>query len=214
MKKILILFLCFTFILGLSSCASKNDEVMSNDSNMYIEVDEKFKQEINKAKGESANVKWSSPYEVDHFESYNELEEFKKSFIGMRLCGKYGDKYLLLYYSTYHFGDESCLYYDYDNNDTLILSTHDNTAACNVFKYAFVYSKGKISQIFSLKGNINITYEQALKLRDMQYYYNEKYFYKFLTEEEKKTNEYRYVYHRLSDEVVSKQESNQNTTCC
>ena len=196
MKKIITLITMLSLIFIFGSCNKNNND--NNKLNNYekdykIEIDDNTKKEIEDAYYNEfdSELKWCNPYEVDEFNSVDELNDYIKSHFGIRLYGIFNDVYLLVEF----YGSEDPAHLDYlfkENeyalsykNNVLISNTHDWSIT---YRHSYIYSNNNITRLdenCDISIVLNINENEANKIKLMNDSYNYTYFNKFMNDNDK-----------------------------
>lgn len=227
MKKIIGFIISIIFISFLTACNMKNNNKNNINKKEQIEISELDSETQAKIEDlyyekHGKNIEWSNPYKVDGFDSYNELKDYFKSYTGYRFYGIYDDKYLFVDFGHgWGYIAYELRYYDNENHtdilkDQITLIGYESWAAysgkvliyCNN-EIIFDGSCGNISDV------LNVSKEDALRIKKTNEAYLIKNFGQFMTDEEKAFDIYEglgVATKRLRDELYAKEHPNGENT--
>ena len=215
MKKIINMFLLVFALFILVSCNNKND---SKYSNSFNKIDTAIKKEIETSYKNTFNedLIWCNPANVDSFKSLDDLDDYIKSNYGIRFYGKYDDTYVLASFGAPKLYDVVIsLSYDdeilyYNSNDWNIY-----------YNQTYLYKNGDfiiLNNDANIKDYLNISYNDALKIKSLHDNYNKEYLGKFMIESDSSLG---HAYTRIYEELNEKENpstpnpsTTNATTCC
>ncbi|MBR3617681.1 MAG: hypothetical protein IKN46_03295 [Acholeplasmatales bacterium] len=198
-KKLLSVFILLICIIVLSSCNKKTPTLMDY-SDVYAEVTLEEQKEMEKAYYDTfgEKIKWSMPNRnKTKFKNEKDFKNFRETNSGARVYLKHDNKFVLSIYVTsawaYNYWSHPSLCYDDDSSYDSTLLT-DNSFGVYLEFYGLIYSNGsfeKYSLYNPLKDVLDISFEEALEIKERNNKFNEIFYNKFLTEEELENNDYR-----------------------
>ena len=222
MKKIIGFIISIIFISFLTACNMKNNnknninrkeqiEISELDSETQAKIEDLYYEKYGK------NIEWSNPYEVDGFDSYQELNDYFNSYKGYRFYGIYDDKYLFVQfghgwgYTAYQLN-----YFDNENHtdilkDRITLIDYESYISRYSGKVLIYYNNKIIfdNPCYNISDVLNISKEDALRIKKTHEAYIIKNFGQFMTDEEKVFDGgFSVATTRLHDEVYAKEHPN------
>ena len=222
MKKIIGFIISIIFISFLTACNIKNNnknninkkeqiEISELDSETQAKVEDLYYEKYGK------NIEWSNPYEVDGFDSIKELNDYFDSYKGYRFYGIYDDKYLFVQFGhAWGYIAYQLRYYDNENHTDIL---KDQITLIDFESYISRYS-GKVliyynneiifdNPCYNISDVLNVSKEDALRIKKTHEAYIIKNFGQFMTEEEKDSyGGFSVATTRLHDEVYAKEHPN------
>lgn len=225
MKKIIGFIISIIFISFLTACNMKNNNKNNINKKEQIEISELDSETQAKIEDlyyekNGKNIEWSNPYKVDGFDSYKELNDYFKTYRGYRFYGIYDDKYLFADFG-HGWGFEVYQLNYYDNENHIDILKDQITLIGYVESWITKYS-GKVLIYYNneivfddfcdnISDVLNVSKEDALRIKKTHEAYIIKNFGQFMTDEEKEFNSYvdlQDAIKRLSDEVYAKEHPN------
>ena len=221
MKKIIGFIISIIFISFLTACNMKNNnknninkkdqiEISELDSETQAKVEDLYYEKHGK------NIEWSNPYEVDDFDSYQELNDYFDSYKGYRFYGIYDDKYLFVQFGhAWGYAAYQLRYYDNENHtdilkDQITLIDYESYISRYSGKVLIYYNNEIIfdNSCDNISDVLNVSKEDALRIKKTHEAYIIKNFGQFMTDEEKEFNSYGAATQRLRSEVYAKEHPN------
>lgn len=205
-KKLLSVFILLICIIVLSSCNKKTPTLMDYND-VYPEISLEEQKDIEDAYYDTfgEKIKWSMPNRnINKFKNVKQLDDYLEQNGGIRPYYK-NDEYILLAKYGLGRGWLSVTYLIYGDFDNIILRSNEYVGRCTLLNL-YVYKDNKLLNFYDkdyevleidIKEMVDITLDEAMKLRQSDNKYNETFYKKFLTDEEIENNDYRSFYDRL-----------------
>ena len=224
MKKIIGFIISIIFISFLTACNMKNNNKNNINKKEQIEISELDSETQAKIEDlyyekHGKNIEWSNPYEVDGFDSYQELKDYFKSYTGYRFYGIYDDKYLFVDFGHgWGYIAYELDYYDNENHtcileDRITLIGYESCVSDYSNKVLIYYNNEIIfdNECHNISDVLNVSKEDALRIKKTHEAYIIENFGQFMTDEEKTFDSDESLIaatKRLRDEVYAKEHPN------
>ena len=224
MKKIIGFIISIIFISFFTACNIKNNnknninkkeqiEISGLDSETQTKVEDLYYEKYGK------NIEWSNPYKVDGFDSSKELNDYFDSYKGYRFYGIYDGKYLFVKFGhVFGYVEYQLDYYDNENHtnilkDQITLIGYESCVSYYSGMVLIYYNNEIIFDNFchNISDVLNVSKEDALRIKKTHEAYIIKNFGQFMTDEEKTFDSDESLItatKRLRDEVYAKEHPN------